>query len=74
MDGWPQDISERNDQSLMSTENINDDTQLKGFLSAGACYKTKSATVCASDMRENHCFVVQVVSVSRFPVVKQSQQ
>lgn len=33
MDGWPREISERNDQSLMSTENINDDTRLKGFLS-----------------------------------------
>lgn len=31
MDGWPREISERNDQSLMSTENINDDTRLKGF-------------------------------------------
>lgn len=65
MDGWPQEISKRNDQSLMSTENINDDTQLKGFLfvQKERGKNLKSAAVAACDMRENCRFVVQVVSI-----------
>ncbi len=30
--GWPQEISEHNDQSLMNAQNINDDPQLDGFV------------------------------------------
>lgn len=73
MDGWPQEISEHNDQSLMNAPNINDDTQLKGFLSVGTSEKKKkSPAACA--MREVCRFLVHVASISKFPVVKQSQQ
>lgn len=43
MDGWPQEISEHNDQSLMNSQNINDGTQLRGFLSVDA-FQMKSET------------------------------
>lgn len=46
-DGWPQEISEHNEQSLMNAQNINDDSQLKGFLSVGTFYKNR-AHVCQS--------------------------
>lgn len=36
MDGWPQEISEHNDQSLMNRQNINDGAQLRGLLSVHA--------------------------------------
>lgn len=43
MDGWPQEISEHNDQLLMNTRNINDDAQLKGFQPVGTFCKWDSA-------------------------------
>lgn len=67
MDGWPQEISEHNDQSLMNRQNINDGARLRGLLSVDAfpvrSHTSMRARVCARDTGKIRRFVFPVARI-----------